>query len=418
MKIKSVLKAAVATRLLPMFLILAVPAVVQAQFNFTTNNDGSLNITGYTGSGNQVTIPDTLNGLPLTGVGSYAFYSSSVASITFGTNVASIGLNAFNGCNNLTNVALGSSVTSIGINAFYGCTNLASVIIPGSVTNIGSFAFFNCTSLTMIMVEPDNLTYSSVNGVLFNKDQATLISCPGGLTGAYMIPNSVTNIGDQAFESSLLTNIMIPSSVIVIGQGAFADCTNLSRISIPGSVTAIGFYSFSGCTALTSVNISNGVISIGGGAFAGCTSLVNVTIPGSVISIGSNAFAYCSRLAGVYFQGNAPATDSTVFAGDSVLTIYNLPGATGWNPTLAGVSVVLWNPQAQTGDGSFGIQNYQFGFNVTGSSNLLVIVEGCTDLANPIWTPVGTNILVGGWSYFSDPQWTNYPGRFYRLRSP
>ncbi|MGD0261934.1 MAG: hypothetical protein ABSD29_19365, partial [Verrucomicrobiota bacterium] len=89
-----------------------------------------------------------------------------------------------------------------------------------------------------------------------------------------------------------------------------------------------------------------------------------------------------------------------------------------WGLTFAGVPAVLWNPQAQTGDGSFGVRTNRFGFNITGTSNLVVVVEACTDLANPAWSPVGTNTLTGGSSYFSDPQWTNYPARWARTPSP
>jgi hypothetical protein len=78
---------------------------------------------------------------------------------------------------------------------------------------------------------------------------------------------------------------------------------------------------------------------------------------------------------------------------------------------------VLWNPQAKN-DANFGVQNNQFGFTITGSSNLVIVVEACTNLSNPVWSPVATNTLTSGSSYFSDPQWTNYLGRFYRLRSP
>ena len=85
---------------------------------------------------------------------------------------------------------------------------------------------------------------------------------------------------------------------------------------------------------------------------------------------------------------------------------------------LAVVRRVLWNPQVQTSDASFGVRTNQFGFTITGTSNLVIVVEACTNLANPIWSPVATNTLTGGSSYFSDPQWTNYPARFYRLRSP
>jgi hypothetical protein len=78
---------------------------------------------------------------------------------------------------------------------------------------------------------------------------------------------------------------------------------------------------------------------------------------------------------------------------------------------------MLWNPQVQS-DASFGVRTNRFGFNITGTSNLVIVVEACTNLVNPIWSPLGTNILTNCSSYFSDPQWTNYPVRCYRLRSP
>lgn len=89
-----------------------------------------------------------------------------------------------------------------------------------------------------------------------------------------------------------------------------------------------------------------------------------------------------------------------------------------WSQTFGGGPTVLWNPQVQTSGASFGVRTNRFGFTITGTSNLVIVVEACTNLANPLWSPVGTNTLIGCPSYFSDPQWTNYPGRFYDLRSP
>jgi hypothetical protein len=111
-----------------------------------------------------------------------------------------------------------------------------------------------------------------------------------------------------------------------------------------------------------------------------------------------------------------------VFYKDSA-TIYYLPGTTGWGTTFDGLPAVCWNPQAQTSGASFGVRTNRFGFKITGSSNLVIVVEGCTNLANPGWSPVATNTLntfvgTNGTSYFSDSKWTNYPDRFYRLRSP
>jgi hypothetical protein len=99
--------------------------------------------------------------------------------------------------------------------------------------------------------------------------------------------------------------------------------------------------------------------------------------------------------------------------------LYYLPGTTGWSVPFGGAyDVFLWNPQAQTTDGQFGVQAGQFGFNITGTKYIPIVVEACTNFENPVWQPVQTNTLTTGSAYFSDPQWTNYPGRFYRLRSP
>jgi hypothetical protein len=148
-------------------------------------------------------------------------------------------------------------------------------------------------------------------------------------------------------------------------------------------------------------------------------------IGNGVTSIGDYAFNSCESLTGVYFRGNAPSADSTAFSGDNSATAYYLTGTTGWEnfTLLTGLPTVFWNPQAQTSDDSFGVRTNRFGFNITGSSNLVIVVEACSNLANPVWTPIGTNTLnnfigTNGTSYFSDPDWTNYPGRFYRLRSP
>jgi hypothetical protein len=103
-----------------------------------------------------------------------------------------------------------------------------------------------------------------------------------------------------------------------------------------------------------------------------------------------------------------------VFTGDSSLTIYYLPGTTGWDQWVAPPPAVLWNPQPQNP----AVQAHQFGFIITGSTNIPIAVEACTNLESANWSPLQTCTLTNGSVYFSDPQWANYPSRIYRIRSP
>ena len=233
------------------------------------------------------------------------------------------------------------------------------------------------------------------------------------------IPNSVTSIENNAFYGcGSLTNLTIPNSVTSIGEAAFYGCRSLTSLTIPNSVISIAREAFSSCSSLTNLTIGNSVASIGEMAFYGCRSLTNLTIPDSVTSIGGSAFSFGTNLTGIYFEGNSPAENSTVFLTDDNAIVYYLPGTSGWGATFGGRPPALWRPQARTSDASFGVQTNQFGFKIAWASGQTVVVETCADLANPVWLPLRTNTLTGDSFYFSDPEWTNYPGRFYRLRSP
>ena len=174
----------------------------------------------------SVTIPNSI-----TSIANSFQFCTSLTSITIPNSVTSIGAFAFNYCTKLTSVTIGNGVTSIEQGAFQGCLSLTSITIPNSVTSIEEYAFHGCSALTSINVDSNNPNYSSVDGVLFNKDKTTLVAYPGGKQGAYTIPNSVTSIEEYAFRvCSSITSVTIPNSVTSIGYEAFLGCDKLVDI--------------------------------------------------------------------------------------------------------------------------------------------------------------------------------------------
>jgi len=357
-------------------------------------------------------------------------FPAGLASLPTFAGVTSVGVSALAGCVNLTTMVIPDGIQIIGDPVFYNCTNLTSISIPASVTTIGLNAFANCTKLTNIIVDAASLNFSSLNGVLFDKAQTVLIQFPAGLGGGYTVPNTVTSIGDAAFNGCpSLTSVSIGGNVASIGAAAFAYCTRLTNITVSvsnpkysssGGVlfdklqkTLIGFPA--GLTG--SYKIPASVTNIADQAFAG-GNLTSLTISANVLSIGDESFADCPDLDAVYFLGNAPASDSgTAFAGDNnFVHVYYLPGATGLNSgSFGGTPTVLWNPQKQAP----GMAAGNFKFAITGPANGAIVIEACTNLINPVWQPVGTNVLdENGNSTFTDSQGKTHSGRYYRFRTP
>jgi hypothetical protein len=303
-----------------------------------------------------------------------------------------------------------------------------SIIDSSAIAILGPGPYFGRNGEIIITALPPPLTNAdgSIYTYSTNADGSANIVTYAGPPWVVTIPTdinglTVTSIGEDAFAYTSLTSITIPDSVTDIGELAFYECTNLTNATIGSGVTSIGDFAFYACTSLANATIGSGVTSIGY-AFGYCSSLTSITIPDSVTDIGSLAFYECTNLTSVYFTGNAPSptNDSTVFSSDPA-TVYYLPGTTGWGAMFDGRPTAPWflpNPQILDHSAGFGVQPGGFGFTISWATNASVVVEAATNLANPVWIPVSTNTLTGGTNYFSDPQWTNYPGRFYRLRSP
>ena len=253
-------------------------------------------------------------------IGNSAFSGSNLlGELNLPESLTSIEFGAFYDCNDLTGtLTIPSSVTSIGKDAFRDCNGFTgTLIIPNSVTSIGEFAFYGCygftgsltigsgltdvsglpmyNNFTEFIVSEDNATYSSQDGMLYNKNKTTVIDCPKDKTGTLIIPNSVTSIGDYAFSScrGFTGTLTIPNSVTSIGEMAFFGCSDFTgTLSIGNSVTSIGERAFFGCSGFTgSLTIGNSVTSIGYMAFYACGGFTgSLTIPNSVTSIGGGGF--------------------------------------------------------------------------------------------------------------------------------
>ncbi|HLH55741.1 MAG TPA: leucine-rich repeat domain-containing protein [Verrucomicrobiae bacterium] len=413
-----------------LLIVLAVPLAAQAQFNYATNN-GTITILQYTGPGGDVVIPDTLNGLKVTSVGSQAFFqANSMTSLTLGTNVTTIQPNAVFQCPALAMVNIPQSVTNIGDGPFVDCKGLTTITLPGSnpfyavtngalfnksqrdlieypgglggsytisslVTNVGEAFIGN--SLNSILVDPANVVYAGTNGVLFSKDFTQLIAYPGTAPGSYTVPKTVrtvvsasfefstgvttvtmgtnvTSIGSFAlYDCSALTSItvnsnnayyttaggvlydkaktvliqypsglpgafVVPDTVFNIGDGAFGDAFGLTNITLASGVTNIGVEAFYSCINLSSATLGNNLKTIQQAAFFYCPALRSVVLPPTLTSLGFEAFAGCQNLTNACFEGNAPADMGSVFFFDTSLTqILHVNGTTGWGATYDGI---------------------------------------------------------------------------------
>lgn len=269
-------------------------------------------VTGYTGSGGDITIPET---------------------------ATAIAANAFSGKTNITTVSIPSSVTSIGDNAFANCTALTCISVPGSVSSMGTGVFSGCSKMTCTKLQ------ASISSI----PNHTFSGCTALTSVA--IASSINSIGSSAFENcKSLASMAVPAGVTTIGNGAFRGCTGLSGISIPASTSSMATDAFSGCTALTTINVAggNGTYASDGGCLynASYTKLLicppaksSIALNSALRVIGGNAFNGCTRITSVTVPSGATSIEGGAFSGSGVTEV-TIPksvtsiGNQSWSPDV------------------------------------------------------------------------------------
>ncbi len=247
----------------------------------------------------QDTVTLTLEGdvLRISGTGEVRYVSAmdeyvEVERIIVEEGITSIDDMCFVAMDKLREISLPNSLEHIGEDAFTHCTALEKIYIPGGVTQIEGNPFENCPALTAIEVAPENAHYfSDDHGVLYTKDGEVLQIAPGGIVGAYIIPEGTRVVGKGAFiDCTMLTEITIPATVSVLEESAFTNCGFLERINFSEGLVSVGESAFSECVSLQYVNLPQSVEKIDEGAFHSCRFLRGIDLPEGLVSIGSYAF--------------------------------------------------------------------------------------------------------------------------------
>jgi len=409
--------------------------------------NGNVEIVEYFGDASELIIPSEIDGRKVTSIGGNAFYNAEnlksvvvpdtvtniegfafsycneLTSVQLPNTITSLGYYAFSGCSKLTSVNIPTSIskieqslfvdctslasitipeniTTIDWDAFKNCKSLTSVTIPASVTTINSNPFARCSKLTAINVSENNTTYKSVNGIVYDMTETTLVAYPAGMAGdTFTVPETVKSINSGAFQGSAnlvsvtipnsiyylsgdvfsysekLTSInvsddnksyktengilfnkkgtkfvayptgktdtsyTIPETVTSIGYSAFQGCKNLTSVIIPANVSIIDFNAFNDCFNLNSVTLSEGLSVIESYAFGNCWSLTDIVIPDSVNTLGWGAFMSCSALENVTISNNLAKIDDYVFSSCSSLKSIVIPDSV----TSIGQYAFAWN---------------------------------------------------------------------------
>jgi hypothetical protein len=324
-----------------------------ARFAYQMLDDHHAKISRYLGKDSAVTIPETLDGIFVTQIGSWAFDENTLTSLSMPQSIIKIDDYSFCDRYKLTNIIFSTNLTSIGARAFVNCVNLTKLELPASITNIGMVAFQNCNRLELDTL-PNSLK-SLANGVFFSCHSLTnlVIGKSVQSVGDYcfsdcihlanvVLEDSVTNVGYATFAGcTSLTNVFFSTNLALAGSNVFYGCVSLTNITLPDSLLSLSCGLFSGCSNLANVRLPNSLTNVSGAAFQDCASLTSLTLPQSLFYLDSSAFSGCASLTQLDFEGNAPMLLGATSLPDSV-TVYYHAGANGWSNNFGGRPASEW----------------------------------------------------------------------------
>lgn len=336
------------------FLFLLPALLLQLRLSAADLSDLTYDATGDTvtitdchrNAAGALEIPELIEGKPVTVIGESAFNSCfQLVTVILPSTVRTIGDFGFANCLSLEEVPLPEGLEAIGQAAF-SATKLTLIEIPASLTSLGRDVFSQAHSYE---VDPDNLHYSSRDGILYTKDQETLLDFPpGNPTTSFTIGPRVHTLGEGAFERSDLETIIIPDHVTSIGKQAFRSCgllrnltvgqgvteipdwcfegaENLRMVTLPPQITSIGARAFNSCLRLESVILPANLVSLGDAAFSRCFELETITLPDSVTSIGDLCFTNCGDLTTITFSAQLEMIGEEAFYRCHGLSTVTLP---------------------------------------------------------------------------------------------